>query len=170
MTFDSVFWVLMETFTLLFLLAGLAGLIIPVFPGLVVMWIVVVVYAISRYTAETMTTAGWVIFSSITLLMIVGSTMDNVIIARHVRERNVPWISIGAGFLAGLIASIFLTPIAGLVAAPAGLFLAEAYRLKDRKSAFESTRAWMTGWGWSFAARFIIGIVMVGLWMIWAWA
>lgn len=168
---DLDFWlqVIIETLTLFFLLVGLAGLVIPVFPGLTVMWIATLVYAISKYVTNSMTVLGWIIFIFITLLMIAGNIIDNIIIARHVRERNVPWLSIGIGFLAGLIASIFLTPIIGLIASPAGLFLAEAYRLKNRKAAFESTRAWLTGWGWSFAARFIIGIVIVGLWMLWAW-
>ena len=26
----------------------------------------------------------------------------------------------------------------------------------------------MIGWGWAFAIRFIIGMVMIGLWLIWA--
>jgi hypothetical protein len=26
------------------------------------------------------------------------------------------------------------------------------------------------GCGWAVAIRFIIGMVMIGLWMIWAWA
>jgi hypothetical protein len=101
--------------------------------------------------------------------MIVGNVIDNIIIARHVRDKEVPWSSIILGFLAGLIASLFFTPLIGILAAPAGLFLAELYRLKDRKIAFESTRAWMTGWGWSLAARFVIGIFMVIFWMLWAW-
>jgi hypothetical protein len=26
------------------------------------------------------------------------------------------------------------------------------------------------GWGWSFVARFGIGLMMIALWAIWAWA
>ena len=165
------FWldVVLQSLTLFFLLIGLAGLVIPVFPGLTVMWIATLIYAILQQISEAMTVWDWILFSLITILMAVGNIIDNVIIARHVRDKEVPWISIIFGFLAGLIASIFFTPIIGIVASPAGLFLAELYRLKDRKIAFESTRAWMTGWGWSFAARFVIGIFMVIFWMLWAW-
>lgn len=165
------FWldVVLQSLTLFFLLAGLAGLVIPVFPGLTVMWVATLVYAVSQQIAEAMTVWDWFLFALITILMVVGNIIDNIIIARHVRDKEVPWSSIILGFLAGLIASLFLTPIIGIVASPAGLFLAEAYRLKDRKAAFESTRAWMTGWGWSFAARFVIGIFMVIFWMLWAW-
>jgi uncharacterized protein YqgC (DUF456 family) len=165
------FWldVVLQSLTLFFLLIGLAGLVIPVFPGLTVMWIATLIYAILQQISEAMTVWDWILFSLITILMVVGNIIDNIIIARHVREREVPWISIIFGFLAGLIASLFFTPIIGIVAAPAGLFLAELYRLKDRKIAFESMRAWMTGWGWSLAARFVIGVFMVIFWMLWAW-
>ena len=60
-------------------------------------------------------------------------------------------------------------PLGGLVAAPAGLFLAEASRLKNRDEAWNSTKAYMIGWGWAFGVRFMIGLVITGLWMLWAW-
>ena len=165
------FWldVVLQSLTLFFLIVGLAGLVIPVFPGLTVMWLSTLIYAMLQQMAKRMTTWDWILFALITLLMIIGNIIDNIIIARHVREKNVPWASIILGFLAGLITSLFFTPMIGILAAPAGLFLAELYRLKDRKIAFESTRAWMTGWGWSLAARFVIGIFMVIFWMLWVW-
>jgi hypothetical protein len=111
----------------------------------------------------------WVLFALITVLMIGGEIIDNIIIARRVREREVPWSSIILGFLAGLVASVFLTPIVGILAAPAGLFGAEYMRLRDTRSALDSTRAWMTGWGISIVIRIAIGMGMIGLWMVWAW-
>jgi uncharacterized protein YqgC (DUF456 family) len=168
--FTLQFWldVILQSLTLFFLLVGLVGLVIPIFPGLTVMWVATLVYAVLQQISGAMTLWDWILFTLITILMIVGNIIDNIIIARHMRDKEVPWISIIFGFLAGLVASLFLTPIIGIVASPAGLFLAEFYRLRDRKAAFESTRAWMTGWGWSFAARFVIGIFMVIFWMLWA--
>ena len=160
---------LIEVLTLFVLLFGLVGLIVPVFPGLTVMWLGTLVYALLESSAGLMTTWDWFLFGIITLLMIIGNVADNVIIARKMRDKYVPWSSIGWAFLAGIVASVFFTPLIGLVAAPAGLFLAEQHRLKDRTSAIESTKAYMIGWGWSFFARFLIGLVMTGLWMLSAW-
>jgi hypothetical protein len=72
-------------------------------------------------------------------------------------------------FIAGVIASIFFTPIVGLIAAPLGLYVAEYRRLKNRDDAWKSTKTYMIGWGWAFGARFAVGVVMIGLWMLWAW-
>ena len=166
----EIWWqIVIETFTLFILLAGLAGLLIPVFPGLTIMWLSTLFYAIVQASKGNMTWVDWVLFVFITLLMIGGNIIDNIIIAKHVRDKNVPWSSIIWAFAAGIIVSLFFTPLAGMVASPAGLFLAEWRRLKERDIAFANTKAWMTGWGWSVAARLGIGFLMIVLWGLWAW-
>ncbi|HXD09444.1 MAG TPA: DUF456 domain-containing protein [Anaerolineales bacterium] len=161
--------VALETFTLFVLLVGLFGLIVPVFPGLTIMWIATLVYALIQNSAGKMTGWDWFAFVVITLLMIGGNIADNIIIARKMRDQYIPWSSILLAFAAGIVASIFFTPLIGLIASPLGLFLAEVRRLKNRDEAIQSTKAYMIGWGWAFGARFLIGMTMIGSWMLWAW-
>ena len=59
-----------------------------------------------------MTVRDWVLFALTTILMVVGNLIDNIIIARKMRGHSIPWSSIGISYLAGLLASIFLTPLA----------------------------------------------------------
>ncbi|KXK15398.1 MAG: hypothetical protein UZ14_CFX002000418 [Chloroflexi bacterium OLB14] len=160
---------LLEVIVFVTLLFGLFGLLIPVFPGLVVMWIATLIYAIVQAVIGNMTWVGWTMFVLITLLMIGGNVVDNIIIAKHMLDKDIPWSSILWSFAAGIVASFTLTPIVGIIASPIGLFLAEWRRLKDKSLAFANTKAWMTGWGWSVAARFGIGFVMIIFWGIWAW-
>src|SRR5215213_3605530 len=167
--FELFLQAVLETLTLLALIVGLLGLVVPVFPGLVVMWLGTLVYAIIQNAAGNMTGWKWALFGVITLLMITGSIADNLIIARKMRDKYIPWSSILWAFAAGIVASLFFTPLIGLVAAPAGLFLAEMSRLKNREAAIDSTKAYIIGWGWAFGARFLIGLMMTGFWMIWAW-
>src|SRR5215216_4298131 len=152
--FELFLQVVLETLTLLALIVGLLGLVVPVFPGLVVMWLGTLGYAIIQNAAGNMTGWKWVLFGVITVLMVTGSIADNLIIARKMRDKYVPWSSILWAFLAGIVASIFFTPLIGLIAAPAGLFVAETSRLKDRQSAMESTKAYMVGWGWALVQGF----------------
>jgi uncharacterized protein len=159
----------LQTFTLFVLFVGLLGLIVPIFPGLTIMWLGTLLYALIQNSAGNMTGWDWFLFGLITLLMIVGNIADNLIIARKMRDKYIPWSSILFAFAASIIASIFFTPLIGLVAAPAGLFLAESRRLKNRDAAVDSTKAYMIGWGWAFGVRFLIGILMIGFWMLWAW-
>ena len=167
---QSTWIVLVDILVLAVLLVGLVGLIMPVFPGLTVMWLATLLYALLQSAAGRMTGWDWFLFALITILMLVGNVVDNLIIARKMRDHFIPWSSILFAFAASIVASIFLTPIIGLVAAPLALFLAEYRRLKDRDDAIKSTKAYMVGWGWAFGARLLIGLAMTGFWMLWAWA
>jgi hypothetical protein len=55
---------------------------------------------------------------------------------------------------------LFVTPLA--------LYAAEYARLRDKHGAFQSTRAFLIGFGWTFVALFAIGAVMIFLWALWA--
>ncbi len=166
---DPKFWseVILQTLTLFVLLVGLLGLLIPVFPALVVMWLATLIYALIENSAGRMTWIQWMLFGLITILMLFGSVIDNIIIAKKMRGQAIPWSSIGLAFLAGIIASIFLTPLIGMLASPLSLFGLEFIRLHDRKLAFTSAKTYMIAWGWSFAAVFGVGVLMLVLWLLW---
>lgn len=170
MPVDPQFWdkVVLQTLTLFVMLVGWLGTLIPVFPGLVVMWLAALFYALVENSAGAMTWVDWTLFALITILMVIGNIVDNIIIARKMRGRSIPWTSIGLAFLTGLVASAFLTPLGGLAASPIALFAVESFRLHDRRLGFASARAYMIAWGWSFAAVMATGAVMIGLWIIWA--
>lgn len=160
---------ILQGLTLFVLLVGLVGLVMPVFPGLTVMWLGTLAYALLEASLQLMTGWDWFLFAIITLMMLAGNVVDNIIIARRMRDKYVPWSSIFWAFSVSIVASLFFTPIVGLVAAPIGLFAAEQFRLRNRSAALDSTKAYMVGWGWAFVARFLIGLMMTGLWMLWAW-
>lgn len=161
--------ILIETLTLFVLLIGLFGLIVPVFPGLTIMWLAAVVYALIQNARGLMTGWDWFLLVLITLLMVGGNIVDNIIIARKMRDKYIPWSSIILAFITSIIASIFLTPVVGLLAAPVALLVIEYLRLKDHRKALDSTKTYVIGAGWAFLARFTIGLAMIGLWMLWAW-
>ena len=88
---------------------------------------------------------------------------------KKARERGDSWFSIGTGYIASIGISIFFTPLTGLAAAPVSVFLIELIRQRKIGKALRVAWSLMVGWGWSIAIRITIGVVMIGLWMIWAW-
>jgi uncharacterized protein YqgC (DUF456 family) len=164
---DFEFWlkVFTETLVLATMLVGLFGLIVPIFPGLTVMWIAALVYGIIAGFGVK----GWIIFILLTILMLGGNVIDNVLMGTKARQGGASWLSIGLGLLAGIFGSIVFPPFGGLIGAPLVLFLAEYARQRNPTEAFQTVKSLLIGWGWSFVVRFIIGLVMIGLWMIWAW-
>lgn len=159
----------LQWITLTFMLVGLVGLVIPIFPGIAVIWLSALVYALISFLGNTMTGWDWFLFALITILMVIGSFIDNLIIARKLRETGTPWKSIGIGYAAGLLSSLFLTPFAALVITPAVLYLVEYLRLRNRRQAFDSVKGWLVGFSWTYVALFAIGAGMIGLWLLWVW-
>lgn len=160
---------LLQWLTLAFMLVGLFGLIIPIFPGIPIIWLSALVYGGFQLAGGRMDGWGWFFFALITILMVIGTTIDNIIIARKLRETGTPWKSIFIGYGAGIVSSLFLTPFSALVMTPLGLYIAEFRRLGNARQAFNSTRSWLVGFSWALLAMFAAGGAMIVLWGLWAW-
>lgn len=165
-TFGELF---LQWLTLTFMLIGLFGLVIPIFPGIMIIWLSSLFYAILQAPAGRMGIWDWFLFGLITILMIAGSFVDNLILAKKMRETGTPWKSIGISYIAGLVSSLFLTPFAALLVSPLALYAVEYWRLRDMRRAFASTKGWLIGFGWSFLALFAIGMAMIIFWLLWIW-
>jgi uncharacterized protein YqgC (DUF456 family) len=145
------------------MLFGLLGLIIPVLPGLVIIWVPALVYGL-------VTGFNWVsaiLFGVMTLLMILGNLVDNFIMGARARVQGASWLAIGVALAAGVLGSIVFPPFGGLIAALLGLFAVEMLRLKDLRRALESTKSMAVGCGWAAIIRFGIGVIMILLWGAW---
>lgn len=151
--------------TQLIILVGLVGLLVPVFPGITVIWLAVLGYGI----VNGFEPIGVVIFILITLLMLAGTLVDNLLMGAGARKGGASWITIGVALLAGVIGTILFPPIGGLIAAPLAVFLIEYLRVREIRGAWYALRGLAAGWGLSFFARFGIGILMMVLWWIWVW-
>jgi uncharacterized protein YqgC (DUF456 family) len=155
-----------KAITLTFMLFGLLVLLIPVLPGLVIIWAVALGYGIFAGFG----TLGWVMFAIITVLMSVGSLIDNVLMGTSAHKEGAPWWVVLLALVAAVAGNFILPIVGGVLAALLFLFLIEWARLTDPKKAFASMRGMLVGCGWAVAIRFIMGMVMIGLWMIWAWS
>jgi uncharacterized protein YqgC (DUF456 family) len=154
-----------EGIALTAMLVGL--LVVPILPGLVIIWVAALGYGI----AAGFGILGWVMFALITVFMIFGSVIDNVLMGTRAHKEGAPWWVVLVAMAAAILGS-FLIPIpiiGGILAALLTLFVIEWIRRKDWRKALTSIKGMLIGWGWAFVIRFIIGVVMIGLWMIWAW-
>ena len=142
---------------------GLFGMVIPIYPGVVIIWAAVLVHGLATGFA----TLEILVLVIITLLMIAGTLVDNFLMGGKARQAGASWISIGGALLAGLIGTFAFPPLGGIVAAPTLLFLLEYARLRDSTKAWDITKGLLTGWGLSFVARFLIGLVMIIVWALW---
>jgi hypothetical protein len=155
----TIFWT-----TLVIMLVGLFGLIVPVFPGIAVIWLTALGYGVTT----GFTTLGWVLFTVITVLFITGAVIDNILMSAKAHKEGAAWSSLVFGVLAGILGTIFFPPFGGLIAAPLVVFLIEYIRQRDFKKALLTLRGLAIGWGSAFVVRFLIGAAMIGVWLVWA--
>src|SRR4030065_2213881 len=155
----TIFWT-----PLFIMLVGLFGLIVPVFPGILVIWLAALGYGV----ATGFTTLGWVLFAVITVLFITGAVIDNVLMSAKAHKEGAAWSTLILGVLAGILGTIFFPPIGGLIAAPVVVLLLEDIRQRDFKKALLNLRGLAIGWGAGFLVRFFLGAGMIGVWPVWA--
>ncbi len=159
-------WVSVLAFwlTLLVMLVGLVLLIVPIFPGITVIWVAALLYGI----VTGFDTLGIVIIVLITLGMIAGISADNLLMGAGARRGGASWLTIIVALIAGIAGTVLFPPIGGLIAIPIAIFLIELLRNREWRSAWRATRGVALGWGLSFLVRFGIGLVMISAWLIWA--
>jgi uncharacterized protein YqgC (DUF456 family) len=150
--------------TLVIMLVGLFGLIVPIFPGIAVIWLASLGYGV----VTGFTTLGWVLFAVITVLFITGAVIDNVLMSAKAHQEGAAWSTLALGVMAGILGTIFFPPIGGLIAAPLTVLLIEYFRQDDFKKALLTLRGLAIGWGAAFVVRFLIGAAMIGIWLVWA--
>lgn len=155
----AILWV-----TLFIMLVGLFSLLVPILPGLVIMWLAALGYGF----VHGFDTPGIVFIILVTILTIAGSLMDNLLMGVGAKKGGASWSSILIALIAGLVGTIVFPPFGGFIAAPLAVLLLEYIRLRDWKKAWIALRGLATGWGAAFAVRFLFGLIILGIWLYWA--
>lgn len=153
--------------TLAIMVFGLLGLLIPILPGLLIIWAAALGYGL--YTGFDL--AGWIVFALQTILMLAGSFVDNILMGGQAYREGAAWWSVLLALLAAVLGQVLIPIpiIGGVLLAIAVLLLVEWARRRNFKESWKAVRGLLSGCGWAVVIRFIMGMVMVGLWMLWAW-
>jgi uncharacterized protein YqgC (DUF456 family) len=145
----------------LMIIVGLAGIVVPVLPGLVLVWAGVAVWAFERSSA-----AGWTIFALATGIAAGGSLAKYWWPGRRLRDSGVPWTTLAAGGTLAVV-GLFVVPVIGAVLGfVAGVYLAQWYRLGNASAAWPSTRAALAAVGWSVAIEATAALLITVAWLV----
>lgn len=146
------------------MVTGLFSLLVPVIPGLFIIWASALVYGI----LTGFDTLSIILMVMITLFWVAGSLADNVIMGAKALKTGANWGTLAVATVAGIAGTLLLPPVGGLIGALVAAYLFELWRHRDSQRALETTRQMLTGCGLAFFIRFGIGMLMIGLWIIWA--
>ena len=142
--------------------AGLVGILLPVIPGLLLIWAAGLWWTI----ADGGGPARWTVLGVLTILLAVGTAAKYVLPARSATARGAPVTSLVAGALGALV-GFFVIPVVGvLVGGVGGIYLAELARLRDGGRAWVSTKAALVAIGIGMLIELAAGVLMIGIWLL----
>ena len=151
--------------TLILMILGMVTILIPVLPGLMIMWLAAMAYGF----VHGFSNLGTILMVIITLLAFGGMLADNILMGAGARKGGASWGTILLALLGGLLGTVFFPPFGGFVAAPLAIFLLEYFRLRDVQKAWQALAGLATGFGASIVTKFLIGLAIIGLWAVWVW-
>lgn len=135
------------------ILVGLAGIIVPIIPG-----VILIAVAILGWAAATGGATAWMAAGTALVVLGLGFVAKFAVPHRRLREAGVPRSTIVVGGILGIV-GFFLVPVIGLfVGFIGGVWLAEARRL-GADVAGPSTKAALAAVGLSILIELVSGLL-----------
>ncbi len=141
------------------ILVGLAGIVVPILPGSIL-----ILGAILVWATEDGSRTAWMVFSLATVLLMAGAVVKYTIPGRGLKATGVPNRSLLAGGLLGIV-GFFVIPVVGLfVGFVLGIYLFERNRV-GADLAWPSTRAALKAVGASILIELAAALLASTAWL-----
>lgn len=138
---------------------GVVGVVVPVLPGLALVWAAALVWALLSAGS-----ARWVVLAVATALVVVGTVAKYALAGRSLRGSGAPRSTVAAALL-GALAGFFVIPVVGLlVGALVGALVAERRRLATWAAAWTSTRGMLVAIGVGMLVELCAALGIVAAW------
>lgn len=139
---------------------GLIGIVLPILPGLLLIWGSVTVWAV----IERGTTA-WIVLAIATLVAAGSQIIKYVVPGRRLRDAGVPMRGILIGTALAIL-GFFIVPVVGLfLGFVAGIYLVERLRLQNHPSAWQSTVHALKAVGLAIIIELLAGLLIATTWL-----
>lgn len=140
---------------------GLVGVVVPVLPGVLLVWGAVAVWAVVEGG-----TAAWVLLGGATVVAAGSQVVKYVVPERRLERAGVPRSSLLAGGLAAVV-GFFVVPLVGLfLGFVGGVYLAERQRLGTHEASWTSTRHALHAVGLSILIELAAALLVAVAWVV----
>ncbi len=147
---------------------GFIGLLLPILPGLPLIWAGAFVWAWGNDFQQV----GWPTLIVLALFVLLGGALDLFLASAVSRRAGVSWRAIGGAILGGLLGGIFLSwiPILGtlagaLIGAVAGMWLVEFRIRGDEAAATAAVRAYLSGVAFATVINLFLAFIMLAIFL-----
>jgi len=151
----------LDTLTGLAIVVGIAGIVVPVLPGLPILWAAIAVWAIAGDDPPR-----WAVLAIATVSAGVAMVAQFLIPGRRMLEAGLPGRSLTIGATAGLV-GFFVVPVVGLpLFFVAAVYVTERARLGAHAGAWDATVVALRGVGLSILIELAGGLIAAGAWLL----
>ena len=138
---------------------GIAGIIVPVLPGTILVLAAVLVWAL-----DIGTTTAWAVFAVSSLLLVMGSVVKYLLPGRQLKASGVPSRTLLVGALLGFI-GFFVVPVVGMfIGFVLGVYVAERARVGGAL-AWPSTKSALRAVGASILIELVAALLAAAAWV-----
>jgi uncharacterized protein YqgC (DUF456 family) len=152
----------LEVLVGLLMLVGLVGTVVPLLPGLLLVWAAGLLWVL----ADGGGLARWTVLGVLTVLLVVGTVAKYALPGRRAQAEGAPATTLMLG-VTGMVVGFFIIPVVGLVVGGVlGVYVAERGRLGNHASAWASTRRVLVAAGIGAIVEIGAGLVMIAVWLV----
>lgn len=138
---------------------GLLGVLLPLIPGVGLIWITALIYAI----AEGFQNVDPITMVVLSLIAIPGITADIWVSSLGAKVGGASFWSIVASLLGGVFGFFLFNLPGALIGSLVGLVVVELFRAKDWRQALKASGGWVVGRLVSTAVQLVVGVIMIAI-------
>lgn len=139
---------------------GLAGILVPVLPGSVLVLAGVLVWAL-----DVGGSVAWVVFAVVTVLLAAGTVVKYAVPGKRLKTAGIPASTQWAGAALAIV-GFFVVPVVGIfLGFVLGIYLAE-HRRVGAAQAWPSTTHALKAVGLSILIELAAGVLAAGAWVV----
>jgi uncharacterized protein YqgC (DUF456 family) len=152
---------LLQTITLLVMALGAVMVLLPLIPGLVLIWLAALAYDLIR----GFTWRSGIVLLVLTVLMIVGSTTEFWLSSAGARRGGASGWAVLAAVVASVVGLVFLNALAAVLLPALAVLAVEYVRVRDVRHAARAGRDYLIGWFFSTGIELMVALLMIALWL-----
>ena len=153
-----------------FMIVGLVGIVVPILPGTLLIWLTVLIYAI----IDGFEAIGWVGFAIITLIALVTGTADIWLPLLGAKTagaaKRALFFGLAGGvvgfFLLGALIPILGSLLGGVLGYATGVLLGQYHKYRDWNLALRAGLGSLAGWGIGTAIQLGGGLLIVVIFIL----
>lgn len=150
-----------EILILVLMAIGVLGIVIPILPGLLIVLLGVLLYALGEDSR-----LGWWVFAVAAAIYVVGVLLQWAVPGKRMRQAGVQTSTLLIGVVCALVMG-FVIPVVGLfVGFPLGIFLVSLARTRDRSEAWRATKHALRAVGTNILIELVTAFTIIGAFVL----